>query len=479
MNTSPPDGLLIVCKRDCATCTMLEPVFAELATADLPLLIYSQDDPTFPAHLPQVVHDASLEQSYHLGIEVVPTLIRMVDGQEIGRTVGWDRAAWQALTAVPTLGADLPAQRPGCGAKNVEPGTAEELEARYGTTLRARHIELAELQDDIELGYELGWSDGLPVVPPTPARVLAMLRGTTRHPQEMVGVIPPNNVACTVEKVAINAVLAGCKPAYMPVVLAAVAAACQDAFCMHGLLATTYFSGPVVIINGPVAQQIGVNSGVNALGQGHRANATIGRALQLIIRNVGGGVPGGVDRAALGNPGKYTFCFAEREVDSPWESLAVERGFTAADSTVTLFAGDGVQAIFDQQSRTPDSLARTFAVCLQGVAHPKIALAADAILVVSPEHARVFAQAGWSKAQLKQELTTLLTRPGAEMVRGAGGIAEGISAQFRDVAVPKFRPGGLHIVHAGGGAGLFSAVIGGWVASGSAGSIAVTEKVGF
>src|SRR4030043_60537 len=129
-------------------------------------------------------------------------------------------------------------------------------------------------------------------------------------------------MACTVEKAVFNAVMAGCKPEYLPVVLAAVEAACLDEFCLHGLLATTYFSGPVVIVNGPVVKAIGMNSGGTALGQGNRANATIGRALQLIVRNVGGGRPGEIDRAALGNPGKYTFCFAEREEGSPFTPLA-------------------------------------------------------------------------------------------------------------------------------------------------------------
>src|SRR5947209_9271620 len=138
---------------------------------------------------------------------------------------------------------------------------------------------------------------------------------------------------------------------------------------MHGLLATTYFSGPMVIVNGPIAQAIGMNSGVNALGQGNRANATIGRALQLVIRNVGGGRPGGVDRATLGNPGKYTFCFAEDEEGSPWEALSVERGVAPGVSAVTLFAGEGPRGVVDQLSRSPESLARTFAACLRSVAH--------------------------------------------------------------------------------------------------------------
>src|SRR5207302_1633752 len=160
--------------------------------------------------------------------------------------------------------------------------------------------------------------------------------------------------------------------------LAAVQAACTDAFNVHGLPATTYCPGPVVIANGPITGAIGMNSGVNALGQGNRANATIGRALQLVIRNVGGGRPGGVDRATLGNPGKYTFCFAEDEEGSPWEPLSVERGVAESASAVTLFAGEGPRGVVDQASRTPDSLARSLAGCLRTVAHPKLVRDYDA-----------------------------------------------------------------------------------------------------
>lgn len=471
-----PDGLVVVCKRDCDTCKMLVSVFKRMMEGERPFIIYSQDDPTFPGET--AVYDQTLETSFHLNIEIVPTLIRMENGREMARTVGWNREEWERVSGMAGLGEGLMPSRPGCGALNVMPGTAELLQIRYGRSrITARQIEVPPLSDDIETCYERGWTDGLPVVPPTPERVLQMLQGTSRAADEVVGIVPPNNMACTVQKVAINAVMAGCKPEYMPVVLAAVEAACLDAFCMHGLLATTYFSGPVVIVNGPMVQRIGMNAGVNALGQGNRANATIGRALQLVIRNVGGGKPGGVDRAMMGNPGKYTFCFAEREIDSPWESLAVERGFGAEASTVTLFAGDGVQAIMDQLSRTPESLARTFAECLRVVCHPKIALVADAILAVSPEHARVFAQAGWSKARLKEEIHQLLQLDGKEMVRGARGIAEGMPKQYRDGVVSKFKPDGLHIVHVGGTAGLFSAVIGGWPASGPQGSTAVTVAI--
>ena len=143
-----------------------------------------------------------------------------------------------------------------------------------------------------------------------------MLSGTRRNPEEVVGRIPPNLTECTVEKVAINSVMAGCKPEYMPVLLAALEAALDPIFTLHGLLCTTCFSGPIIIVNGPITEKIGMNWGINALGQGNRANSTIGRALQLIVRNVGGGIPGEIDRATLGYPGKIGFCFAEDETDS-------------------------------------------------------------------------------------------------------------------------------------------------------------------
>ena len=304
-----------------------------------------------------------------------------------------------------------------------------------------------------------------------------MLSGTTRQPDEIIGRVPPDYGICTVEKIAVNAVLAGCLPEYLPVVIAAVEAALEEPFCMHGLLATTYFSGPMVVVNGPYSRAIGMNCGGNALGQGNRANATIGRALQLVIRNVGGGKPGGVDRSALGNPGKYTFCFSEDELNSSWDSLSVERGYSPDASTVTLFAADGVQGIVDQKSRDPESLARSFAAALRVVGHPKFVRASDAFLVVSPEHERVFRDAGWSKQALVERLTGLLTIRGSELIRGAGGMEEGLDPKLKDHSFTKFREGGLFVVRAGGDAGLFSAIIAGWGASGEIGSVPVTREI--
>ena len=471
-----PNGLIIVAKRDCPTCQLIEPLLADIEREAGPLTVYSQDDPSFGSAIPGAQYDGTLEHSFRLNTEFVPTLIRVENGREVERTYGWHREDWQKLTGMANLGQDLPLMRPGCGSKTLEPAIAEKLELQFGTTrLSARSIE-TDAEDLIEACYERGWSDGLPVVPPTPERVLRMLKGTDRYPAEEIGLVPPDLAPCTVEKVAINAVMAGCKPEYMPVVLAALEAALAEEFGLHGLLCTTMFAGPMIIVNGPVTKAIGMNSGTNALGQGNRANATIGRALQLIVRNVGGGRPGEIDRATLGTPGKYTFCFAEAE-DSEWLPLAEERGVPSGNSAVTLFAGEGVQGIVDQKSRDPESLARSFALALRSVDHPKMAMAGDAVLVVSPEHSRVFIEAGWTKARLLKELELLLQFPGEEMVAGAGGIAEGIPEPFRDKTVPKFRPGGLLIVRAGGTAGLFSAVIAGWAASGPVGSSPVTREV--
>jgi hypothetical protein len=220
-----------------------------------------------------------------------------------------------------------------------------------------------------------------------------------------------------------------------------------------------------------------MNSGGNVFGQGNRANSTIGRALQLVVRNVGGGRPGEVDRATFGNPGKVSFCFAEDEEGSPWQPLSVDLGVPAGVSTVTLFPGEGPRSIVDQLSRDPESLARSFAVNLRTLHHPKLLLAFDCILAVGPEHARVFAEAGWDKARLCARLQELLRVPGSEFARGAGGIAEGMPEQLAAATLPKFRPDGLLIVQCGGGAGLFSAMIGGWV-GGEIGSQPVIREVG-
>ncbi|WP_419935799.1 hypothetical protein [Candidatus Palauibacter sp.] len=314
----------------------------------------------------------------------------------------------------------------------------------------------------MEACFDRGWTDGLPVVPPTPERILRMLAGTARAPDEVVGAVPPDYAECTVEKVAINAVLAGCKPEYMPVVLAALQAALDPDFTLHGILCSTCFTAPLIIVNGPIARRIGMNSGLNVLGQGNRANATMGRALNLIVRNVGGGRPGEIDRATFGAPSKYTFCFAEDESDEEWEPLSVSRGVPRRVSAVTLFQGEGVQGIMDQRSRTPEELTASLATCLLAVCHPKICEWAHAVLLLSPEHYAIYREAGWGRARITDALLEATTRPLSEVARGAGGLAEGVPDSETRRRVPKFPPGGLLLARAGGAAGLYSAILAGW-----------------
>lgn len=473
-----PDGIVVVVKDECATCRTVVPVLARLADA-VALTVYTQDDPAFPDGVASV-HDDDLAVSWHHHIETVPTVIRVVDGVEADRTVGWHRDEWERITGVAPLGPDLPAMRPGCGSMSVDPDRVAELDVRFGASvLASRRIDVADAEDDIEMMYTRGWSDGLPVVPPTEERVLRMLTGTSRAPSDVIATVPPDLVDVTVEKVAIAAVMAGCLPEYLPWVLTAVEAACTDEFNMHGLLATTMPVGPVLVCSGPGTRAIGMNSGGNALGQGNRANSTIGRALQLVVRNVGGGRPGEVDRATHGGPGKVGFCFAENDAESPYGSLAVEHGIEPGVDAITLFAGEGPRCVVDQLSREPESLARSLAAALQAVHHPKLVKMFDAILVMGPEHARVFADAGWGRERIVSGITAHLSRPGSELVRGAGGIAEGLPEAFADApSLPKFRDGGLMLAYAGGGAGLFSEIIGGWV-NGDTGSKPVTRAVSY
>ena len=465
---SLPDGLVAVVKRDCPTCVLVEPVLRQLAAAGTPLCVLTQDDPTFPEGMASVIDDTGLERSYGLGIETVPTLLRIEHGRETTRAVGWHRGEWEGVSGVRALGVDLPDYRPGCGSLTTDPGIADELAIRLGGfTFKARKVEIGGHEDEHEACFDRDWSDGLPVVPPTPVRVYRMLQGTKRDPKEVLGLMPPDYEPCTVEKVAANAVMAGCRPEYMPVVIAAVEAALDGPFSIHAVVATTMFVGPIVIVNGPVRKALGMNSGVNALGQGNRANSTIGRALQLVVRNVGGGKPGGVDRSTLGTPGKLGFCFAENEEDSCWEPLSVERGVAPGTSAVTLFAGAGVRGIVDQTSRTPESLARSFAACLNGTLHPKLFGGLDSIVVISPEHLRVFREAGWSKKRFIAELMALTTVPAEDIAIGVGGMTPGEPPRAPGTKVPKFRPDGLYVVHAGGIAGMFSAILDGWSPSSS------------
>ena len=359
----------------------------------------------------------------------------------------------------------------------------EGCQGALDTSPAARENDHAVTRDEIEIWFDKGVTDGLPVVPPTRERVERMLAGTRRARDELVGEIPPNYGRATVEKIAVNGVMAGCRPDYLPVLLGAVEAACDPIFNLHGLQATTHFAAPLIIVNGPIRSRIGLNAGFGVFGPGARANATIGRALRLILMNLGGARAGEISMSTFGHPGRYTYCIAEHEEASPWEPLHVERGLRPHDSAVTLFAGEAPHGISDHSSRTAKSLAGSLGwsmACLWNAKH--FPLYSQTTLVVGPEHAQTFRNDGWSKADLKRFLVETVRRPYRELLPDAAS-GEGTNLRFGgappgpDELISKFASvEDLHVVVAGGTAGRFSAAIPGWLGTKN-GSRAVTKRI--
>jgi hypothetical protein len=259
--------------------------------------------------------------------------------------------------------------------------------------------------DEIDAHYhERGWTDGLPIVPPTEPRVRAFLARTARDPREVVGVLPPRQGEATVEKIAANAVMAGCRPDYFPVVLAAIEALADPLFNLDSVQATTHPVAPLIVVNGPIARTIGLQAGYNAFGQGFRANVTIGRAVRLVLMNIGGGLPGSGDRATQGSPAKIASCVAENEAESPWEPLHVEAGLPADTSTVTAFGAEGPHNIQDHFSNTALGVLRTVAGAMGQAGSNNLLSRGGPLLSLGPEHAATIAKEGYSKQQVKQFL---------------------------------------------------------------------------
>lgn len=501
-------ALICFVKEDCHTCNLVAPILEAFhqawgETADIWMLGQSADGNAILKErhgltIP-VLDDRACKTSFAWDFEIVPAVHWTTgDGVLKTRLEGFVREEWEGLAAeiaadldtpaADVAWADFPDWRPGCGSKHLDPEIHERLQADASDSpIRARRIEIASADDIAEFMFDQGFSDGLPLVPPTPERVLRMLSGTVRGAQDIVAVVPPNMAPATVEKIAINAVMAGCRPEYLPVVIAAVEAVCTDEFNMHGVTATTMGASPVLVVNGPIRERIGMNMKLAALGNGNRANATIGRALRLVIRNVGGARPGGVDRSTLSSPMKFTMCFPEWEEGSPWEPLHVERGFKPEDSVVTAFAmTSGPVQIVDQESRAPDQIAGTLGLGLEGMFLSKIhRMPVDALLVVCPEHVHTLTSGGpYTKSRLRERIQAVTTRPLREMVgneiSGAGippAKAALMTQEQLDTPSPKFADTKhIHIVVAGSEAGKFSAAFHGWV-TGPAGSMVVSRKI--
>lgn len=258
-------------------------------------------------------------------------------------------------------------------------------------------IDATDFESVNEALYRENVTDGLPVVPPTRERVEEMLEGTDRDPGDVVGVVPPRYGDATVEKIAINAVMAGCKPSYIPILIAAVEAMTEEPFNLYGVNATTHPVAPMLVVNGPVVEDQRINYGYNVFGQGWRANSTIGRAMRLILINVGGGHPGQMDRATQGHPGKFSFCIAENERKSPWEPFHVRRGFDAEESTVTVFGAEAPHEINDHVSGNGDGILTVTSDVLATVGNNNAYYTQGELTVVfGPEHAETIARDGYT-----------------------------------------------------------------------------------
>ena len=326
--------------------------------------------------------------------------------------------------------------------------------------LHAESFVTKDAFEAIELFYEKGWTDGLPIIPPTEDRIHSMLSTVGMEPDIIIGSIPERGRVFTAEVVAINAVMAGCMPEYFPVVVAIVAAISDPAFGLHGPTATTHGAAILTIVNGPIIRGIGLNAGQGLFGPGSRANATIGRATRLVLINAGGSHE--FDRATLGHPGKYTYCIAENE-DTDWIPLHVQRGFDRATSTVTVFAAEGPNQINNQSALKAESILLTLADRMSGLGTFNMGGQTEMAVVICPEHYQTLNNQGWDKKRIQGFLYEHAVRPLSHLKKG-GYIEQPVVKGDEDSlvrAVPS--PDDILLIVAGGRAGRFSACIPGWV----------------
>ena len=439
--------LLVFAHADCPTSHLALRHLAQLEAGPVKPVLIAEEPPEGAARMarrsgvrfPVLAQEAPFPVSDQFGIEAVPTAV-LVDASSraVESLVGWDRAGYERLLGgpLPDLG---PAVKPGCGSRLHEPAVRAGL-------------------DEVEDMFERGWTDGLPVVPPTPERVERMLGG--RDAGRSLGAVPPSGGEATLERVAACAVLAGCRPEYFPVVEAAVQAALDPVLNPHGLAVTTQAGGVVMVVNGPARERLGLNAGMGALGPGARANMTIGRALRLVLTLTGDARAGRLDRSTLSTPAKLGLCIAEDEERSPWQPLHVERGMEPGSSAVTVIAADAPLSISDHRSRTPDELAWVLAQAATATWSPCWwPMDDDSLFVIGPEHAAMFASAGWSKERLREAIFAAATRPAGELKRGETTPAVWESPDDRPIH--KWADASrILIVVAGGEAGRYSAVLG-------------------
>ena len=344
--------------------------------------------------------------------------------------------------------------------------TASTTGSNTASTVAFRAPEGADL---VEWYFEQGWGDGLPVVPPTPEKMEAMLEVLGGEPNEVECRVPPRWGSLTREVLAVNLVMAGCLPNYAPVVRAALLALCDKPFNLNGVQSTTHMAAPLLVVNGPIRLSIGMNSGHNVFGSGNRANATIGRAVRLVLLNVGGGIPGDLDKSTLGHPGKYTFCIAENEEASPWAPYHVERGHGKEESTVFVIASEPPHSVTNHVANDPEGVLDSIVSAMSTYAHNNAVSSGSCTVVIGPEHADTISARDWSRGDVANYLWM-----------NAGNTFGEISFNHRYGKVynrnlPRWyrrepgsripvvpSPDDIHIFVAGGGAGRFSAFLPGW-----------------
>ncbi|MBT3766021.1 MAG: hypothetical protein HOB79_00500 [Rhodospirillaceae bacterium] len=324
-------------------------------------------------------------------------------------------------------------------------------------------------EDLIEWYYSQGVSDGFPVVPPTPEKVQAMLDALGGEPDFVECRVPPRWGNLTREVLAVNAVMAGCLPIYASVVRAAMLALTDESFNLNGVQATTHMASPLLIVNGPIRNEIGMNSGCNVFGSGNRANATIGRAVRMILLNVGGAWPGDLDKSTLGHPGKYTYCIAENQEHSPWAPYSVEKGYSETDSTVFMIAAEPPHSVTNHVADDPEGILDSLVSAMSTIAHNNAVSSGHCTVVISPEHATTIAGKGWTRHDVRMYLWYHARNTFGEVAfqhRYGKVYNRSLPKWFRrrdDENIPVVpEPDNIHLFVAGGEAGRFSAFIPGW-----------------
>ena len=337
-------------------------------------------------------------------------------------------------------------------------------------SLNARRVDVSDSFQAIQdYCWEQGWTDGLPVVPPTEPLVREMLAGYGGNPAISLGIMQPRNAQATLEKLAINAVMAGCRSEYFPVVVAAVKAALDEDFNLGGNAATTGGAAQVVIVNGPIAEELGINGDAACFGPGSRANAAIGRALRLVIRNVGGLIPGEMDKATLATPGRYSFCFSENESRSPWEPRNIQLGYAEGSSTVTVAAIRGVYTIMETTVATGLEVLQTIVGNMKAIGianYYQIGTGAQIVVVICPEHAEEIAASGLSKSDVQEFIYQNARMPLSSLVGrahyGNRNWPSWVDETNFESLVPIVRASEDLVVIVAGGDGRHSAWLAGW-----------------